>query len=166
MAPWPRPPACIPTGCTSAAPIAPSARWSSTALRPPLSSSTARNAIGNTVSGCYLGIDPSGISVVRMVFLHLSSRLEPAGIPIGGVTAAARNIISGSAYQGLSSKTRETEQRGGGKLHRLDRYRRRRAAKHLGRPENFWRRPIKHHRRSHARRPQYHFRQFIAGDCD
>ncbi len=59
------------------------------------------NAIGNTVSGCYLGVDPSGTSAVTNGLPPLVIASGASRNTIGGVTASARNIISGSAYQGM-----------------------------------------------------------------
>jgi hypothetical protein len=59
------------------------------------------NATGNVVSGCYLGIDPTGTLPVTNVFSPLAIDNGASGNTVGGTTAAARNIISGSPYQGL-----------------------------------------------------------------
>lgn len=59
------------------------------------------NTIGNTVSGCYLGIDPTGIIAVTNGFVPVKISGGAASNTVGGTTAAARNIISGSAYHGL-----------------------------------------------------------------
>lgn len=59
------------------------------------------NAVGNTVSGCYLGIDPSGTAVVSDGLPPIVIASGASGNTIGGVTTNARNIISGSTDQGL-----------------------------------------------------------------
>jgi len=59
------------------------------------------NAIGNSVSGCYLGIDPSGTSVVSNGLPQIVIAAGASRNTIGGITAASRNVISGSAYQGM-----------------------------------------------------------------
>jgi hypothetical protein len=59
------------------------------------------NAVGNSVSGCYLGIDPSGTSVVSDGLPQVVIASGASRNTIGGVTANVRNVISGSAYQGL-----------------------------------------------------------------
>jgi hypothetical protein len=58
-------------------------------------------ALSNAITGCYLGLDPTGT-------LALTNGLPPLSISdgarantIGGLTPTARNVISGSAYQGL-----------------------------------------------------------------
>ena len=59
------------------------------------------NTVGNTVSGCYLGIDPTGTSAVSNGVC--SAQISGGAISnlVGGTTAAARNVIGGSFYQGL-----------------------------------------------------------------
>jgi Astacin (Peptidase family M12A) len=58
-------------------------------------------AVSNTIAGCYLGLDPTGN-------LPVTNGLPPVTIDngarwntVGGRTPSTRNIISGSAYQGL-----------------------------------------------------------------
>ena len=60
------------------------------------------NATGNSVRGCYLGVNASGTAAV-------TNRYDPVALfggasrnTIGGTNAAARNIISGSAANGLT----------------------------------------------------------------
>jgi len=59
------------------------------------------NATANVVAGCYLGTDPSGTTAVTNYFPPLTIDNGASSNLVGGATAAARNIISGSAYQGL-----------------------------------------------------------------
>ena len=59
-------------------------------------------ATGNVVSGCYLGTDPTGTSAVPNTFPGVEIAEGANGNTIGGTTAAARNIISGNAFIGLS----------------------------------------------------------------
>ncbi len=62
---------------------------------------TGSGALNNTVSGCYLGVDPTGNSAVTNGLLPLQIEAGASSNTIGGSTAAARNIIGGSVYQGL-----------------------------------------------------------------
>ena len=62
---------------------------------------TGSNAIGNTVSGCYLGLDRTGSTAVTNWYVPVQITAGACSNVIGGVTASARNIISGSAYQGI-----------------------------------------------------------------
>ncbi len=62
---------------------------------------TGAGASGNTVSGCYLGTDPDGMVAETNVFYPAEISGGAVSNLIGGMTAAERNIISGSAYQGL-----------------------------------------------------------------
>ena len=62
---------------------------------------TGSGAMNNTVSGCYLGVDSTGIFAVTNGLLPLQIEAGASGNTIGGSTAAARNIIGGSVYQGL-----------------------------------------------------------------
>lgn len=57
--------------------------------------------VSNTLAGCFVGVTPAGTA-------PLTNRLSPVTISggatantVGGTTAAARNIISGSAFQGV-----------------------------------------------------------------
>ena len=59
-------------------------------------------ATGNVVSGCYLGTNPTGTSAVPNTFPGVEIAEGANGNTIGGTTAAARNIISGNAFIGLS----------------------------------------------------------------
>ena len=63
---------------------------------------TGSNAVNNTVTGCYLGVDPTGTAAVTNGILPLQIEAGASSNIIGGSTAAERNIISGSAYQGLA----------------------------------------------------------------
>ena len=59
-------------------------------------------ATGNVVTGCYLGTDPTATSAVPNTFPGVEIAEGANGNTIGGTTAAARNIISGNAFIGLS----------------------------------------------------------------
>lgn len=59
------------------------------------------NTVGNTVSGCYLGIDPTGTVAVTNGIVPMQISGGAISNTIGGTTAAARNIISGSFFQGV-----------------------------------------------------------------
>ena len=54
------------------------------------------------MSGCYLGTNPTGTSAVPNTFPGVEIAEGASGNTIGGTTAAARNIISGNAFIGLS----------------------------------------------------------------
>jgi hypothetical protein len=59
------------------------------------------NAVGNVVAGCYIGTDPSGtISVSNSIYNVLIDTAAHSNT-VGGTTASARNIISGSAFNSL-----------------------------------------------------------------
>jgi hypothetical protein len=58
-------------------------------------------AVSNAVTGCYLGLDPTSSSTVSNGFALISIDGGARGNTIGGLTPAARNIISGSRYQGM-----------------------------------------------------------------
>lgn len=60
------------------------------------------NAVANTVAGCYLGIDPTGSFPMTNGFCPLTIQNGARSNIIGGITAAARNIISGSPFQGMT----------------------------------------------------------------
>ena len=62
---------------------------------------TGSGAIGNIVSGCYLGTDENGMIAETNVFYPLEISAGAVGNVVGGTTVAERNIISGSAYQGM-----------------------------------------------------------------
>ena len=59
------------------------------------------NAVGNVVSGCYIGTDPSGTTSVTNRFYNVLIDAAAHSNTVGGTTVSARNIISGSAFQGL-----------------------------------------------------------------
>jgi hypothetical protein len=59
-------------------------------------------ATGNVVSGCYLGTDPTGTTAVPNTFPGVEIAEGANGNTIGGTAAAARNIISGNNFIGLS----------------------------------------------------------------
>ncbi len=59
------------------------------------------NAVSNTVSGCYLGVDPTGALAVTNYLYPVLIQGGARGNVIGGTTAAARNVISGSSDQGV-----------------------------------------------------------------
>jgi len=59
------------------------------------------NAAGNSVTGCYLGIDASGSVALTNAFAGLAIANGASGNTVGGETAQSRNVISGNAYQGL-----------------------------------------------------------------
>jgi hypothetical protein len=60
------------------------------------------NSTGNTVSGCYIGIDPSGTFAVPNGILPVVITNGAHGNTVGGTTTTARNVISGSAVQGIT----------------------------------------------------------------
>ncbi len=60
------------------------------------------NATGNTVSGCYIGIDPGGTFAVPNGILPIVIMSGAHGNTVGGATPSARNIISGSSIQGVT----------------------------------------------------------------
>jgi parallel beta-helix repeat protein len=70
---------------------------------------TGSGASGNTVSGCYLGTDPSGLIAETNVFYPAEISGGAVSNVIGGTTVAERNIISGSAYQGLAIRDPGTQ---------------------------------------------------------
>lgn len=59
------------------------------------------NTVGNTVSGCYLGIDATGAFAVTNGLYPVEISGGAVSNTIGGTTAAARNVISGGVYQGV-----------------------------------------------------------------
>ena len=63
---------------------------------------TGSNAIGNTVSGCYLGLDCTGNTPVTNWYVPAQITLGACSNIIGGSTSSARNIISGSAFMGVA----------------------------------------------------------------
>ena len=58
-------------------------------------------AVSNTVAGCYLGLDPTGNLPVTNGLPPVSIDNSACWNTIGGVTPDARNVVSGSAYQGI-----------------------------------------------------------------
>ncbi len=60
------------------------------------------DTVGNTVSGCFLGIDPTGNIAVTNGICPVQISGGAVSNTVGGTTVAARNIISGSAYQGIA----------------------------------------------------------------
>jgi Astacin (Peptidase family M12A) len=59
-------------------------------------------ATGNTITGCYLGTDPTGTTAVPNAFPGIEIAEGANGNTIGGTTAAARNVISGNNFLGIS----------------------------------------------------------------
>lgn len=59
------------------------------------------NVVANTVSGCYLGIDPTGTFPVTNGFCPVLIDGGASSNLVGGTTVAARNIISGSGVMGV-----------------------------------------------------------------
>lgn len=59
------------------------------------------NVTGNTIAGCYLGIDPSGSVAVTNGFCPMLIDGGAHDNFVGGIGASNRNILSGSTYQGL-----------------------------------------------------------------
>ena len=59
------------------------------------------NATGNSVRGCYLGVNASGTAAATNRFDALVISGGASRNTIGGTNATARNIISGSAFGGL-----------------------------------------------------------------
>src|SRR5262249_13864698 len=59
-------------------------------------------ATGNVVTGCYLGTDPTGTSAVPNAFPGIEIAEGASGNTVGGTTVAARNVISGNNFIGLS----------------------------------------------------------------
>ena len=62
---------------------------------------TGSGATGNVVDGCYLGTDPSGLAAVPSGLTPITLADGAHDNLVGGTTAAAKNVISGSTYQGL-----------------------------------------------------------------
>ncbi len=63
---------------------------------------TGPNAVNNTVSGCYVGVDPTGNFAVTNGITPVQIEAGAVSNTIGGLTVAERNVISGSALQGLT----------------------------------------------------------------
>ena len=59
-------------------------------------------AIGNIVSGCYIGTNATGTTAMPNTFPGIEIVGGAHGNTIGGTTAAARNLISGNAHIGVS----------------------------------------------------------------
>jgi hypothetical protein len=73
------------------------------------------NATGNVVQGCYLGVTPSGTAAAGNGGALLTLSGGARGNTVGGVTAADRNVISGSTSYGLvirDAGTRENSVQG------------------------------------------------------
>jgi hypothetical protein len=60
------------------------------------------NTVGNAVSGCYLGIDPTGTVAVTNGICPVQISGGAASNLVGGATAAARNVIGGGFFQGIA----------------------------------------------------------------
>jgi hypothetical protein len=60
------------------------------------------NTVGNTVSGCYLGTDPTGTLAVTNGICPVQISGGAVSNLVGGTTAAARNVIGGGIFQGLA----------------------------------------------------------------
>jgi hypothetical protein len=58
-------------------------------------------ASGNVVSGCYIGTDATGTTAVPNGYSAIEIYHGAYGNTIGGTTAAARNVLSGNADQGI-----------------------------------------------------------------
>ena len=63
---------------------------------------TGAGATGNTVTGCYIGTNAAGTAAVANTFEGIRIESGATGNRVGGSTAAARNVISGNAAQGIS----------------------------------------------------------------
>jgi len=63
---------------------------------------TGSNAVNNTVTGCYVGVDPTGTAAVTNRLVPLQIEAGASSNTVGGSSPAQRNIIAGSAYQGLT----------------------------------------------------------------
>jgi parallel beta-helix repeat protein len=59
------------------------------------------NCTGNTLSACYLGVDPTGNFPVTNGLYPVQISGGAVGNMVGGVTTSARNIISGSTTRGV-----------------------------------------------------------------
>ncbi|HVM59640.1 MAG TPA: M12 family metallopeptidase [Verrucomicrobiae bacterium] len=59
------------------------------------------NTIGNTVSGCYVGVGPTGTLVVTNQNVGIYIGASAMSNTIGGTTTGARNVISGNTHQGI-----------------------------------------------------------------
>jgi parallel beta-helix repeat protein len=63
---------------------------------------TGTNVMNNTVAGCYVGVDPTGTTAVTNAICPIQIEAGAVSNTVGGLTAADRNLISGSAFQGLT----------------------------------------------------------------
>ena len=70
---------------------------------------TGSGASGNTISGCYLGTDENGMIAETNEICPVEISGGAVSNVVGGTTVAARNIISGSAYQGLAIRDPGTQ---------------------------------------------------------
>jgi hypothetical protein len=59
-------------------------------------------ATGNVVTGCYIGMDPTGTTPEPNTFPGIEVVGGAHGNTIGGTTVAARNVISGNNYSNIS----------------------------------------------------------------
>ncbi|HTS16672.1 MAG TPA: M12 family metallopeptidase [Verrucomicrobiae bacterium] len=59
------------------------------------------NTTGNTVSGCYIGVGPTGTIVVTNQNVGIYIGASATSNTIGGTTANMRNVISGNVHQGI-----------------------------------------------------------------
>jgi hypothetical protein len=59
-------------------------------------------ATGNTITGCYIGTNQTGTAAVPNAFPGIEMAEGANGNTIGGTTAAARNVISGNNFIGVS----------------------------------------------------------------
>ena len=59
-------------------------------------------ATGNTVTGCYIGTNSTGTSAVPNAYPGVEIAEGANGNTIGGLTATARNVISGNNYIGVA----------------------------------------------------------------
>jgi titin len=60
------------------------------------------SAVANKITGCYLGIDSSGSFAITNGFCPLTIQNGARSNVVGGITVAARNVISGSTFQGMT----------------------------------------------------------------
>jgi hypothetical protein len=59
-------------------------------------------AMGNVISGCYIGTNPMGTSAMPNTFPGIEIVTGANSNTVGGTTVAARNVISGNAHIGVS----------------------------------------------------------------
>lgn len=62
---------------------------------------TGTNATRNSVRGCYLGLNSTGTAAVTNRYHPLEIADGANGNTVGGTNTADRNVLSGSAYEGL-----------------------------------------------------------------